>query len=60
MAGDLIPDDVREFVIRHIESVAQLEALLLLRANPDRAWDVAAWRSASRWARRTSPRFSAG
>src|SRR5262245_47324199 len=40
MADDLIPDDLREFILRHIDSVAQLEALLMLRANPDEAWDI--------------------
>ena len=40
MAGDLIPADVRDFIIQYIVSVAQLEALILLRANPDRGWDV--------------------
>src|SRR5262249_54429198 len=30
----------RDFILRHIDSVAQLEALLLLRANPKQDWDV--------------------
>ena len=30
MADELIPADVREFIIDHIDSIAQLEALLLL------------------------------
>ena len=42
MADDSIPADIREFIQRHIDSVAQLEALLLLRSNPDGTWDVAA------------------
>lgn len=33
------PDDVRRFVTEHIHSVEQLEALLLLRAEP-RAWSA--------------------
>jgi len=41
MADDVIPDDVRDFILRHIDSVAQLEALLLLRANGSQDWDVA-------------------
>jgi len=41
MADDVIPDDVRDFILRHIDSVAQLEALLLLRANGGQDWDVA-------------------
>ena len=38
MTDDLIPDDVRDFIVRCIHSVAHLEALLLLRSNPDRYW----------------------
>lgn len=41
MADDAIPDDVRDFILRHIDSVAQLEALLLLRANSNESWDSA-------------------
>ena len=40
MVDELIPADVRDFILRHIDSVAQWEALLLLRANPDERWDV--------------------
>jgi hypothetical protein len=35
MADDLIPDDVKEFILENIDSVAQLEGLPLLRGNPD-------------------------
>lgn len=38
---DVIPPDVREFIIRNIDTVSQLEALLILRANPEERWDVA-------------------
>lgn len=38
MAEDLIPEDVSDFVINHIDSIAHLEALLLLRGNPDESW----------------------
>jgi hypothetical protein len=41
MTNDAIPDDVRDFILRHIDSIAQLEALLLLRANRETDWDVA-------------------
>lgn len=41
MDNDLIPDDVRNFIIRHIDSVAELEALLLLHSNPAEQWTVA-------------------
>jgi hypothetical protein len=35
-----VPEPVRRFLAEHIESVAQLEALLLLRAAPDKPWSV--------------------
>jgi len=38
MAEDPIPADVREFVIRNIESIAYLEALLLLRSDAGKRW----------------------
>jgi hypothetical protein len=38
MADEPIPDDLREFILAHIDSVAQLEALLLLRRDPSTAW----------------------
>jgi hypothetical protein len=41
MADELVPRDVGDFILRHIDSIAQLEALLLLRAHPEQAWDVA-------------------
>lgn len=37
---DVIPPEVREFIIRHIDSVSQLEALLMLRAHPEESWEV--------------------
>ena len=37
---DLLSDDVRELIQGHIDSVAQLEALLFLRAHSGRGWDV--------------------
>lgn len=40
MADDPIPEDVREYVLNHVDSIAQLEALLLLRAQPGEAWDL--------------------
>jgi hypothetical protein len=42
MTEDPIPDDVKQFILKNIDSVAQLEALLLLRANPQQAWDIQA------------------
>ena len=39
MADDLIPEDVRQFIVDKIDSVAELEGLLLLRGNPETEWD---------------------
>jgi predicted transcriptional regulator len=33
MTAHSIPDDIREFIVQHIQSIAQLEALLLLLNN---------------------------
>jgi hypothetical protein len=41
MTDESIPADLREFILRYIDSVAHLEALLLLRANADTNWDTA-------------------
>ena len=38
MADDIVPPDVREFILTHIESIAHLEALLLLMHQPDERW----------------------
>jgi hypothetical protein len=40
MADDPVPGDVRDYILNHIDSIAQLEALLLLRAHPGESWDV--------------------
>ncbi|MGH7796118.1 MAG: hypothetical protein ACREQ2_14700 [Candidatus Binatia bacterium] len=42
MAEQLIPDDVARFVLDKIDSVAQLEALLLLRNDREKDWSVGA------------------
>lgn len=36
-----IPEAARRLIAAHIESVAQLEVLLLLRESPDRLWSAA-------------------
>lgn len=41
MTDELIPDDLRDFILRYIDSIAQLEALLLLRANASESWSLA-------------------
>jgi hypothetical protein len=40
MTDELVPDDLKTFILAHIESVAQLEALLLLRREAKREWDA--------------------
>jgi hypothetical protein len=40
MSDDPIPPDVREFLTRYIDSIAQLEALLLLRDNAAPEWSA--------------------
>ncbi len=38
MTDDPVPPEVRSFLYACINSVAELEALLLLRGTPDQAW----------------------
>jgi hypothetical protein len=38
MVDALIPDDVQAFLLKYIDSIAQLEALLLMRANASLVW----------------------
>jgi predicted ArsR family transcriptional regulator len=40
MFEDPIPNDIRRFIIESIDSIAQLEALLLLRSSPDKEWSA--------------------
>ena len=35
-----IPDDIRRFLLQHIDSVAKLEGLLLMHRP---AWDIVVW-----------------
>jgi hypothetical protein len=42
MLEDLIPADVRQFILKSIDSIADLEALLLISGNPREAWDASA------------------
>ncbi|HEY4541286.1 MAG TPA: hypothetical protein VIG66_02815 [Noviherbaspirillum sp.] len=41
MKRNPIPEDVRQFILAHIPSVPYLEALLLLRRQPDSHWHAA-------------------
>jgi hypothetical protein len=40
MIDDLIPDDIRQFIMVGIDSVAHLEALLLLRTGAHEKWGI--------------------
>ncbi|HTZ69096.1 MAG TPA: hypothetical protein VMB71_00450 [Acetobacteraceae bacterium] len=40
MSDESLPAAVRDFVSRYMDTVAQLEALLLFRSDPQRAWNV--------------------
>jgi len=40
MAAQHVPDDVRDFILKHIVSVAQIEALLLIWSNPEERWGL--------------------
>ena len=38
MASQYVPGDVRDFILMHIASVAQIEALLLVWSSPEERW----------------------
>ena len=40
MPDDLIPDEIKQFLIENIDSIAELEGLLLLRSNPNELWSA--------------------
>jgi hypothetical protein len=40
MTDELIPSEVRQFIIDNINSVAELEGLLLMSKNPETDWSV--------------------
>jgi hypothetical protein len=35
---ELIPSDVQQFILKRIDSIAELEAMLLLSGHPEQAW----------------------
>ena len=39
MADTQIPDDIRDFILNFVDSIAHIEALMLLRRDPDLSWD---------------------
>ena len=40
MASQYVPDDIRDFILKHIATVAQIEALLLIWSNPEEGWGL--------------------
>lgn len=40
MSDEPLPEQVRDLILRHIDTVAQLEALLFLRERPAEQWDA--------------------
>lgn len=38
--SDVVPEDVTEFILKHIDSVAAIEALLLVRSRSDHDWSI--------------------
>ncbi|HML41774.1 MAG TPA: hypothetical protein PKE13_02480 [Hyphomicrobium zavarzinii] len=40
MSENPVPLDLQDFILRHIDSIAQIEALLLLRRHEEEVWDV--------------------
>ncbi len=40
MPDQNVPDDVRSFITKHIATVAQCEALLLISSRPDDSWSL--------------------
>lgn len=41
MADPYVPDAIREFIIKRIDSIAQIEALLLIRSSSQMEWSAA-------------------
>jgi hypothetical protein len=40
MAAQYVPEDIRDFILKHIASVAQIEALLLIWSSPEERWGL--------------------
>jgi hypothetical protein len=55
MDQKFIPEDVAQFVTDKIDSVAELEALLLLRNAPEREWTARELSQRQRQGRRRHP-----
>lgn len=42
MTDEILPKEIKWFLLRHIDSIAQLEGLLLLHKDPDKEWTAKA------------------
>ncbi len=40
MAAQYVPGEIRDFILKHIASVAQIEALLLIWSSPEECWGL--------------------
>jgi hypothetical protein len=40
MIEQVIPEDVRQFILQNIDSIAQIEGLVLVRSTPKTEWSV--------------------
>lgn len=40
MPDPLLPPEVRQFILDYVDNIMEMEALLLLRANPDDKWST--------------------
>lgn len=40
MTDDIITEDVKQFILHHIDSIAQMEGLLLFCADPQKEWNA--------------------
>jgi hypothetical protein len=40
MPEPYVPDEVREFITKHIATVPQIEALLLIWSSPEKRWNL--------------------
>lgn len=38
MADDVIPDNIKQFVLKNIDSIAELEGLLMFKSHPQKEW----------------------
>jgi hypothetical protein len=59
MTNTELPGPVKQFLLDHIDSIPELEALLLARSEPGTHWQAATLADRDRGARRAGPERSA-